>query len=390
MNCRILNDQSVVQAKSRNFFIFGLFYIWITISSVYYIRQLLSGDIAASYEDSILSKVAKYVVVLSISVFFLVWSGSVIAPSIILFLLGVVVSCYLFFPEYIYIYDSYVVIITMIGLCSVLGVATSDNVIGLGRVIIFSGVLVSFIAVLEVCFLADLYAAYWAATGGVRAISTLLNPNNLGVYLGACLILCFVIPGAVFSKALSVVILTVGMYLSGSRTAWLSFVIVFSLWFLNFGMGRVTKASRLVFFMISVLAVLVCALIIYSQADNFGRLQDFTSASIRLDKYMMYLSGFNINYFFPDFDGARLFLVSESSYFLLINAFGLIGILLVILLIFIMFGFRVSMMPYFPYLVLYYIIVFFFENMVNSFPNNQLFLLSLGSVLMLRSFVKNV
>ncbi|MDO9623698.1 MAG: hypothetical protein Q7J46_06880 [Pseudomonas sp.] len=390
MSYRMIYDQSVSSIKFKSNFIFGLFFIWVVVSSVYYFQQLLSGNITASYEDSILSKAAKYLIALFFSVYFLIRSGSFIVPSIILMLLGFLLPWYLFLPEYIYLYDSYIVILTMIGLCSVLGTATRSMIVRLGKIIIATGVLVSVIAVLEVSFLTDVYADYWAATGGVRAISTLLNPNNLGVYLGACLILCFAIPGAILGKALSIVIIMIGMYLSGSRTAWLSFAVVFSLWFLKFGMERVTKTSRIVFVILAILAGIVLALIVSSQASDVARLQDFTSANIRLEKYQMYLNGFNLDYFFPDFDGARLFLVSESSYFLLINAFGIVGILFIIALVSLSYGFRASRVPFFPYLVLYYIVVGVFENMVNSFPNNQLFLLSLGSILTLRPFVKQI
>jgi len=388
MNTRMMTVQEVSFTKVKSSFVFCLFLVWLVISSVYYIEQLLSGDIVASYEDSILSKAAKYLIVLSFSLLFLIRAGSVIAPLLIAMLLGVVFIWYVFNPKYIYLFDGYVVILTMVGLCSVLGNATYGMIVRLSKVVVFTGVLVSFIAVLEVSFLSNLYASHWEATGGVRAVSTLLNPNNLGVYLGACLILCLAIPGSVLGKTLSVIVIMIGMYLSGSRTAWLAFVVVFSLWSLRFCMGRAINTSRLVFVFLAVFVGVTLALVLSSQAVEVERLQDFTSANIRLEKYSIYLNGFGVDYLIPDLEGVRLYLVSESSYFLLINAFGLIGLACVAVLVFLLYGFRVTWIPFFPYVVLYYVVVGLFENMVNSFPNNQLFLLSLGSIFCLRPFAK--
>lgn len=278
----------------------------------------------------------------------------------------------------------------MVGLCSVLGNLARAMIVMLGKVVVATGVLLSFIAVIEVSLLSDIYASYWETTGGVRAVSTLLNPNNFGVYLGACLMLYLVIPGAVWGRLLSAIAIVVGMYLSGSRTAWLAFIVVLIIWLLRFCIGRQVNISRLAFVFLAIFAGVALTLVLYNQSIGVERLQDFTFANIRVEKYLMYLSGFCSEYFYPDFDGARLHLVSESSYFLLINAFGLIGLGCVVMLVCFLYRLRVAWIPFFPYLVLYYVIVGFFENIVNSFPNNQLLLLSLGSVVALRPVFKKL
>lgn len=59
----------------------------------------------------------------------------------------------------------------------------------LTSILIGSAVIVAFGSIAELVLLHGNLLAYWAQTGGVRSISTLLNPNNLGLYQGACLTL---------------------------------------------------------------------------------------------------------------------------------------------------------------------------------------------------------
>lgn len=74
--------------KGERDFWFVILLVWLVISSVYYVEQLLTGDIFASFDDYMLTKLFKYVVVFVFSFVFMVGSGCFFAPLLLSMLLG--------------------------------------------------------------------------------------------------------------------------------------------------------------------------------------------------------------------------------------------------------------------------------------------------------------
>ncbi|WP_228940545.1 hypothetical protein [Photorhabdus thracensis] len=73
-------------------------------------------------------------------------------------------------------------------------------------------------------------SSYWRATGGIRSISSLFNPNNSGLYAGAIILLIFSIGiNKSIITLLSLGLSTFTLVASGSRTAWVSLFIIFFL-----------------------------------------------------------------------------------------------------------------------------------------------------------------
>ena len=121
--------------------------------------------------------------------------------------------------------------------------------------------------------------------------------------------------------------------------------------------------------------------------DLSSRISDSRSSAARIDKYVEFLSNLNENYFFPDFDNKNIVLVSESSYFTYINYFGIFGC--VLLLAFVSQFYRIDLVKYpkggpWVYVFVYYCFVGLFESTITSFPNNQLLMISAGSIIALR------
>ena len=125
----------------------------------------------------------------------------------------------------------------------------------------------------------------------------------------------------------------------------------------------------------------------YLGYDLSSRLSDNRSSVARLDKYTEFLLNFNVDYFFPDIYNKNIVLVSESSYFTYVNYFGILGV--VLFLVFIFMYYRISFVrsrhykPWF-FIFIYYLVVGLFESLVTSFPNNQLFMLSAGCLISFR------
>ncbi|EJF3845615.1 O-antigen polymerase, partial [Salmonella enterica] len=114
------------------------------------------------------------------------------------------------------------IIATMLGFSQII-VYLSNDMSRINIVLLWTGVIVGTISVLELTVFYDYMVSYWISTGGIRSISSLLNPTNSGAY-SAIIILIALATNIKnkFRKSLFVLMPMITLISSGSRTAWLS------------------------------------------------------------------------------------------------------------------------------------------------------------------------
>ncbi|EFI0756532.1 O145 family O-antigen polymerase, partial [Escherichia coli] len=114
------------------------------------------------------------------------------------------------------------IIATMISFCLIIPLF-SYNMVKVNRVLLWTGVIVGTISVLELTVFYNYMVSYWAATDGIRSISSLLNPTNSGAYSAIIILIALVTNiKSLFKRALFLIMPMITLISSGSRTAWLS------------------------------------------------------------------------------------------------------------------------------------------------------------------------
>ena len=359
----------------------NLFYVWVLVSSLYYISFLFSGEVSAAADANLWHKAFKYIFLASFTFIILVTARRyLLAWSMVLFLTLFAGLC-LLDREMLYRIDLLLVLLSMFGLLMLLNCLNEHQVGRLVQVIIFSAVLVSFFSFIEIYFLRDVYSDYWRATGGVRSISSLYNPNNMGLYQSAALILLISSDFRTKPKLILACLIVFGLAMSGSRTAWVSLFAVLCFFYL-FNSRKLRLTRFLLFCLVGLLFVFLLLAANYFQYLSVpSRLSNYESAFIRFERYYDFFVGFDSSYFFPDWESARAGFVSESGYFTLINYFGLLPLSVLLVLFVFFFKPNVNSRDVLGWklVFVFYLIAALFENVLNSFPNNQLAFMSAGA-----------
>ena len=384
-------------SSSGNFFlskrgvIYRLFLVWLLVSSIYYIDTLFTGEFAFELEEGFGHKLAKYLISIFFSFFFLIKSSAyffAIGPIFFIFLAALLV----FANDQVGVAS-----ITALTVGSMLGyIATfeswKNSAEDIARVVVFSGFVVGLFSVLEFLFFSENFHSYWLATGGMRSISTMFNPNNLGLYVGACLILYAV---AGFSGAfggLVVFFLIFALISSGSRTAWVSLALVFiasvasDLDLRRALFVRIKK--RFLLFILFVVLVLVGINYIFllapsEQYESTHRGMDMYTASIRMENFILYFEKLDWSIVLPDWLGVRDAFVQDNVFLSVLNSFGLLlcmvtGIIILASRNFLLKS-RDPVSKAWRWVVVYYFVSGLSGSFINSFPNNQLFFIALGA-----------
>jgi len=130
------------------------------------------------------------------------------------------------------------VMASMIGLSCVLNAMTEWQRGALVDVIIISGVLVSLFSLAEFFLMRDMFEVHWKRIGGMRLVSSLLNPNNMGIYIGACLIFLLNARSGM-ARCMKIVLLLFPFLMSGSRTAWVAFLLTFFVRFIVLDLRKI-------------------------------------------------------------------------------------------------------------------------------------------------------
>lgn len=374
-----------------NNFLFFLVCTWFVFSSIYYVNFLLLGDVSADRDQSIFQSSIKIIFCFIVSaVFFYLSRMHLYLVSYILFF-SFFIFLYLlnvYFPfstGFKYFVDIFMIMTSLLGYFFILRVLSSKQRLIVVDVFVFTGCIVSFFSIFEIFFLPHLFLSYWSQTGGVRSVSTLLNPNNMGVYIGACIVLLFYSSYRSYLKIFLFFLFLYPFFMSGSRTAWLGLSIIFlCINFFSF-FRRVTILKVLKWMLLLFVFCLILFLFLNGEYKLGGRFSDGYTASIRLNKYFDYISGFEASYFFPDFLSERERLVSENMYFMVLNYFGIFIFFFVLFLFFSFFKMKSDFLNsekdvVWVYIFLYFLLVGFFESIITSFPNNQLLFLAAGSL----------
>jgi len=381
--------------KSESFF-HASFCVWIILSPLYFLNNLLSGDMSSTREESMLYQSLKYIACLLFSLSFIMHTrrgggggggggtryffAYIICLFFILFLFSQAL-----YGELLerHILSTIIVIGSMLGLSCVLGVLDEQKKKALNITIAISGVIVSLLSMVEFFLLSDLFASRWDNIGSVRLSSSLLNPNNMGCYIGACFIIVLLSPIKIKLKILCLCTFLFPLIMSGSRTAWIA--LVATLLFRHITL--ISKKVALFIFLIAVSPVcLILSSLLFNNLPYLSghRDADGSSISIRIEKYSDYILGFDLDYLFPDFSSSRQLLGEESGFISIMNGMGIIGVFALLFLILCIFSIRVRRGVWLSVLI-YYALASLSINTINSFPNNQMLFVSLGAILAFRT-----
>lgn len=361
---------------------------WVLISAMYYVGRLFSGELSSGYDQFLLHKGFKYVAATCFSLLFLFYGRNPLASLFVLSGILLLVALCIVEPASLRHIDVLLVLMSMGGLVAVLNaLSVAQRQLLEGAAVVSAG-LVGVVAINEWQFLPTLYADYWNLPGSTRLIGSLYNPNNMGLYQGACTLLLLSSRLPIRFKLLMAPLILFALVMSGSRTAWLALVVVAGIALLPH-LGRVRLNRRALGVLIGLGGFLLLVLLAGLVSGKFGipeRLTDYQSALIRLERYSDFLLNANVEYLFPDLQDERTHLVSESSYFAALNSLGLIGVALVMLCAVLLFAQRSepTINSGWRLVFWFYLVAAIFENILNSFPNNQMLFISAGAYFVVR------
>jgi hypothetical protein len=364
---------------------------WLVVSSLYYVEALITGNFRLDYSSGVLHKVFKYLFAGGFSILLAFALGCYRTALTAILLLSIAVGSYFINDGLISSNITFIILGSFLGFTLLIPMF-QERLDMLIRVIVLTGVLTAVISMLEVVLLRDILREYWAQTGGIRSVSTLLNPNNLGLYQGACLILW----GYSFHKHQAPMypgpLLASALVASGSRTAVVA-LLATTLVALIVDRNLLSSirsdwrrhARALVLLVIASFATLI-------YTDNAGEAEEIVELHRGTDLHTLKLRGESAQLFFsnvdykiiaPDIKGERAKLVQDNAYLSVINSLGLVLTAALMYSLATRTRREIHCPPHaiasFRYLVVFYLISGFANSFIDSFPNNQLFFIALGA-----------
>ena len=298
--------------------------LWFFVSASYYAGNFISGDVLADRRPNLGHQAFKYIVIVAISfvIVFLAKSRIFLLLYLYLFLvLGFLLFIQYFGVNVVYAINFHIMFTSFVGLIFIFSKLDSADLKKIIICIVFSGILVSFISYYEYLFMEPVLGDYWRNTGGYRSISTLLNPNNLGMYLGATILLLLKSKAMSGYKPIILIILLSSLLMSGSRTAVVALVFVVIVTSIFSSSGSI-NLKNLIGWLVAMGGGVM--FLLFNQWDAPERMVNMETATIRVNKYADYILSVDASYLLPDFNGVRIDAVSENAYFYLLNAFGLL------------------------------------------------------------------
>ncbi len=372
-----------------------LLQIWILASGLYYIENLFSPNYYMGYEEGVLHKFIKYVICIFFTIAFGILSR---AYSLLLIIaLMMVLSVLLVLNRGSIEISALSILITasMIAFVLVPSIWETD-LRGIGRVTVYVGAVVGVFSIIELTVLATLFESFWASTGSIRSASTLFNPNNLGLYAGACLILVPYLGLRLVPLSVCVILIFFAFAASGSRTAWLSLLMVVGY---NFFVSKhfrstvirgLSRHSMRIFILVAATALMFTSYQVFRDSppdiEVVHRGVDLYTASIRWSNFVSFINALDLWIMLPDFSGERSEFIQDNFYLVFLNSFGIIGVILFMSFFATHFSLRTSvnqdMIPW-RLVFAFYMVSGLSGSHLNSFPNNQLFFLSMGAIFVL-------
>ncbi len=352
------------------------------------------------YEEGAIHRFAKYFICLLFTAFFclILRAFSFLLLIAVMVLLSVTLIFYRGALEFSTL--SIFITATMIAF-SLIPSIWRNEMQALGRIIVYGGSVAGIFSIIELTFLAPLFSSIWASTQSIRSVSTLYNPNNLGLYSGACLILLSFLGFRPIVFAVCGALISFSFISSGSRTAWVAlFAVIVQQLFTSSALRRkiVSITHRKIIAIISLIVLFAIILngLQFSQPQNLeieiaNRGADLHTGSIRLNNFLDFIKSIDASILLPDLIGKRTNFIQDNFYLAIFNSFGIIG--LIILITFYTMHFRLrklripELMPW-SLVFLFYLVSGLSGSQLNSFPNNQLFFLSLGAIFVFNNPLK--
>lgn len=372
--------------------------LWLVISALYYAQHLFSPNFYMGYDEGTVHKVLKYFACMTLSIYFCLAARA--------YLLLIFCTLMLLIAGYFAIDHGGLAISTL----SIMVVGTmmpfmlilklwEDRLLMIGRAIVLCGALVGIFSVIEITLLTSLFESAWASSGSIRSISTLFNPNNLGLYVGVALLLLPYMQLRAIWTAVCGALLMFSLVSSGSRTAWVSLAIVLIYALIVSADARARVSGLLRRHLSQLIWTAVVLAVIYAiyatlsiqpevEIQVVNRGADLYTASIRWDNFLSFLSQIDAGLLLPDMTSKRADFIQDNFYLVALNSFGVIGLLLLFAFLATHFSPWRNLSPdLFPWklVFVFYMVSGLSGSQLNSFPNNQLFFLSMGSIWIYRT-----
>ena len=371
------------------------FLIWIVASGLYYIDNLFSPNYHLGYEEGTLHKTIKYAICVFFTIVLCLISRAY-SMLLLIFLVMLLVMLIVMDRGVIDISTlSILITATMISYALVPSIWEYD-MRRIGRITVYTGAAIGVFSIIEMTILAPLFESIWASTGSIRSVSTLFNPSNLGLYSGACLLLLPFLGLRPINQFVCGGLIFYAFVMSGSRTAWVALTTVMAYQFFvsTVFRGNVIRLLRRNLFRLIVSLVALIFLFTVVSAFNsplveieiVNRGADLYTASIRWDNFIRFINAIDTSLLIPDINGQRTDFVHDNFYLVILNSFGVIGLLMFFAIFSIHFSLRKSKdldMFAWKLVFAFYMVAGLSGSQLNSFPNNQLFFLSLGAVYVL-------
>ncbi|EBB8524913.1 O-antigen polymerase [Salmonella enterica] len=376
----------------KNKFVYSVLKVWLIVSSLYYLNAIFSGVDALKYNEDLTQKFIKYAICFIISFFILFNSKRVkflgaslffIILSVASVVIGNVVTVYA---------TTMLIIATMVGFSQII-LYFSNDMSKINMVLLWTGIIIGSISVLELTVFYDYMVSYWVSTGGVRSISSLLNPTNSGAYSAIIILIALGTNiRSKFKKTLFVLMPMITLISSGSRTAWLSLALTLLLTVLLndkasirlrkkilaiAGIGAICGVLYVAFYMSSISGI----------QSQYRGLDTYT-ASIRVENFITYMNSIDFDMLLPDFLDKNINLISDNFCLVLLNYFGIIGVYIVFFISILLFYYNMQTKDFdknidesisvWRVIFIYFLISGLSNSFINSFPVNQLFFISCG------------
>ncbi|AID27306.1 O-antigen polymerase [Salmonella bongori CFSAN000509] len=376
----------------KNKFVYSLLKVWLIVSSLYYLNAIFSGVDALKYNEDLTQKFIKYAICFIISFIVLFNNRRVKYLWASLFFILLSVSSVIISNVVTVYATTMLIIATMLGFSQII-VYLSNDMSKINMVLLWTGVIVGTISVLELTVFYDYMVSYWTSTGGIRSISSLLNPTNSGAY--SAIIILIALATNIrnkFKKTLFVLMPMITLISSGSRTAWLSLALTLLLTvLLNDKASMRLRKKILAIAGVGAICGVVYAVFYMSSISNIQsqyRGLDTYTASIRVENFMTYINSIDLGMLFPDFLDKNINLISDNFYLVLVNYFGIIGFYIFFLISMLLFYYN-AQIKYFSEVIdediaiwrvifIYFLISGLSNSFISSFPVNQLFFISCG------------
>lgn len=369
----------------------ALLVLWLIVSAFYYINHLFSPSFYMGYDEGTLHKVLKYVVCLSLSVYFC-FAARAYKLLLICGLTLLLAGFFVMDRGNLEIATISMMVAGTMAPFMLIPSLWEERMLLIGRVIVLCGAVVGIFSIIELAVLAPLFESTWASTGAIRSISTLFNPNNLGLYVGVAIVLLPYMRLSTLLTSLCGALLMFSLVASGSRTAWVSLVIALVYALIVSADARARLGGLLHRYLPQFLltgVVLACiyatyqALSIPPDIEVTNRGADLYTASIRWQNFATFVGLIDGWLLLPDLWGERADYIQDNFYLVVVNSFGVIWLIFFLTFFVTHFSPRRSRSPdLFPWrlVFVFYMVSGLSGSVINAFPNNQLLFLSMGAI----------